>query len=660
MKYIHILFFLIISITEINAQNNAADLESLLNTKVSAVSKYWQSKSEAPATITIISSHDIEMYGFSSLAELLRIVTGFFMGDNSNADYFNVQNFSRPTDYMNRVLLLVNGHTINDNMYGGSYINGDLALSMKSIDRVEIVKGPGSVLYGSSAMIAIVNVITKEKNLLSSFNSSVEMGSLGRHQGSFNLSEKLFDGFDLFLSGKIGAVKGEQIDSVVSNAGSNPTNKTLTINSEKDRSIFLSMNYHGFTLNNFYSYRKKGAVNISNSNQHAGPFGNQPPPNQDNVTDGNTQDELGFTELKFNKDFSSNVNLLLRGYYDYNSFSQNWSENFIPVNKSQGNSYGFEMQFLLDLIENNRIIVGGEYKNNIKASFISGNGESINFSGDFPYNVYGVYLQDDYQILNNLSFSVGLRGDKYSNIGTIFTPRFALLYNPSNVSTIKLLYGEAYRAPNTYELYIQDPQRNYSGNSDLKSENIKTLELTIDQKIAKMFVGSLSLYNYRFSNVINSHYDSTSAVTQFTGQGNNVSANGIELGLNAKLPNEIESYLGYAYQYEKNEDPVNSYNSICHLIKYGFIIPIISNIYISSDMLYQSIKKSNQNNQNNSFFSANANLLVKNIFNHFDLSLKVNNITNINYYNYLAVLSQTQTSYYKTGRTFLLKLDYNF
>ncbi|HWA15568.1 MAG TPA: Plug domain-containing protein, partial [Gemmatimonadales bacterium] len=122
-------------------------LDSLLSVPVSAASKHLQAMRDAPASVSIITAQDIEMYGWTDLGQLLNSVGGFFTSYDRNYTYLGVRGFGRPTDYNNRLLLLLNGHTLNEGFWGSTLAGPDLAIDLRSLARVEVVRGPGSVLY---------------------------------------------------------------------------------------------------------------------------------------------------------------------------------------------------------------------------------------------------------------------------------------------------------------------------------------------------------------------------------------------------------------------------------------------------------------------------------------------------------------------------------
>jgi len=166
-------------------QKNIYDysLEELLNIEICTAAKCEQRIMEAPSSVTIITSEDIERYGYQTLEDVLKSIGGFYVSNDRNYGYVGVRGFSRPTDYNNRILLLLNGHTLNDRVYGSAFIDATVGIDLSHIERIEIVRGPGSALYGTSAMFAVMNIITKPGADVDGLKLSIETGSYGRIQG---------------------------------------------------------------------------------------------------------------------------------------------------------------------------------------------------------------------------------------------------------------------------------------------------------------------------------------------------------------------------------------------------------------------------------------------------------------------------------------------
>ena len=168
---------------------------------VYAASSYAQKITEAPSSITIITRDEIDRFGYRTLADILRSVRGFYVTNDRNYSYLGVRGFNRPGDYNARVLLLVDGHRLNDNVFGSALIGTEFPLDVDLIERVEIIRGPSSSLYGTSAFFAVINVITKRADRLRGVDVSGTVGSFGTRQGRVTYGQTFASGAQMLLSG---------------------------------------------------------------------------------------------------------------------------------------------------------------------------------------------------------------------------------------------------------------------------------------------------------------------------------------------------------------------------------------------------------------------------------------------------------------------------
>ena len=150
---------------------------------VYGASKREQRATEAPSSVTVIRADEIRKYGYRTLAELLRSVPGFYVNYDRNYHYLGMRGFRRPGDYDTRILLLVDGHRVNENVGDGPAFGTQFLLDIDLIDKVEIIRGPGSSLYGSNAVLGVINVITKTGRDISGLELSGEVGSLSTTKG---------------------------------------------------------------------------------------------------------------------------------------------------------------------------------------------------------------------------------------------------------------------------------------------------------------------------------------------------------------------------------------------------------------------------------------------------------------------------------------------
>jgi outer membrane receptor for ferrienterochelin and colicins len=172
-------------------------IEELMQVDVPTVygaSKYQQTISEAPASVTVITEDEIKMYGYRNLAAILQSVRGFSMSYDQNYDYVGIRGFSRPGDYNTRVLLLIDGIRINDAVYDQAGVGNDFPLDVDLIERVEIIRGPSQSLYGSNAFFGVINVVTKGGRALGGAELSGEGGSLATYKGRASYGRKFSNG----------------------------------------------------------------------------------------------------------------------------------------------------------------------------------------------------------------------------------------------------------------------------------------------------------------------------------------------------------------------------------------------------------------------------------------------------------------------------------
>ncbi|MEW6750361.1 MAG: TonB-dependent receptor [Candidatus Latescibacterota bacterium] len=175
----------------------------------------------------------------------------------------------------------------------------------------------------------------------------------------------------------------------------------------------------------------------------------------------------------------------------------------------------------------------------------------------------------------DLGLTFGLRYDWYSTIGSSLTPRAALVYHLGSSSTLKALYGQAFRAPNVYELFYGDPGdgSTQKPNPALEAETARTLELVWEQELGRHAWGRVSLYRYDVQGLIEQALDPADGLLQFRNAGS-VRALGAEVEVQGRLPGEARPHASYAYQGPRDGSDEPLSNAPAHVLAAGLSRPL--------------------------------------------------------------------------------------
>jgi iron complex outermembrane receptor protein len=168
---------------------------------VYSASKYEQKITKAPSSISIVTAEEIKQYGYRTLADILMSLRGFFATNDRNYSYLGTRGFARPADYNTRVLLLVDGHRINEAVYDSATIGNDFVVDVDNIERVEVIRGPSSSLYGNNAFFGVINVWTKRGRDYQGVEVSGEYRTYDTYKTRLNYGNRFDNGIEMLLSG---------------------------------------------------------------------------------------------------------------------------------------------------------------------------------------------------------------------------------------------------------------------------------------------------------------------------------------------------------------------------------------------------------------------------------------------------------------------------
>lgn len=635
-------------------------IEDLMKIEIDSVygaSKFKQKITEAPASVTIITSEEIRKYGYRTLADILRNVRDFYITYDRNYSYVGVRGYGPPGDYNSRVALLVDGHRLNDNIFDQALLGTEFPVDVDLIDRVEVIRGPNSSLYVASAFLGVINVVTKRGGDAKGVSLAAEMASYGAYKGRISYGNKFSNGLELLLSGSFYDSNGQD-RLVFKEFNNSSTNNGIAVNADEDEfhQVFGLASWGRFTLHGVYGSRDKGIP--------TGSFGAV-----FNDTGSRTIDARGYLDLQYDRDLGRGWHLTSRTYYDqYNydgTYVYDYSDSGGPsrvLNKdsARGKWWGEEVTLSKQVFNKHRLSIGSEYRDNFQQDQV--NLDLLPFT---PYlsdqrtsNIFSLYAQDEIRLRKNLVLSLGLRHDHYSTFGGTTNPRAALIYSPREKTAIKFLYGQAFRAPNMYELFYSAPGN--EANPSLRPETVKTMELVWEEYFAHRFRMSVSGFYYPIHGLIGESVDPANGNSFFTNAGT-LDIRGLDFALKRRLPWGLEGAASYTFQnviYPDTRTPV--VNSPKHLGHASLSVPLIrQKLFASMNLQYLSKRRTLGDNFAGAYAVPNITLFSRNVLKGWEISASLYNVFDKKYGD-PGSNAHVQDILFQDGRNFRIKVGYRF
>jgi outer membrane receptor protein involved in Fe transport len=517
------------------------DFEQILNIEIFSSNKKIENLVETPAVVNVITSEDIKMLGFSTLEQVIEYSVGL-SSINGEGNIFTTTTIRGNTqvNYNTNTLLLFDGIPLY-NAYHGSFDFQIIPLS--SIDRIEIVKGSNSVLYGSNAVNGVINIISKKAGV----DDNLVVSGLVRY-GSYRSQN---------VRGSLMKKKGDLRFSVFADMNTSK-GEVLPFNDEHGKALELQKSYKGISTAAKLSYQNlsldviyynRNLPGVRTRNFH---YVYTSLTNPDSLLKPELSDEYAYVvNLEYANNLSDKVKVnvrsnvmdwslhkeLFNGYWDYSSF-------------------GFYNDLYFTIKTNERFSnkIGVNYNHYLGRRFKSQHNEYDIGKNKIWTNDYAFYFNGEYNPVKSLKVYYGGRFyyAKYDETDfSNFSPRLALTYTPFKDIYLKAIFGQSFRIPTYFEKEVAS--KGVIGNPNLLPEKSTSYDLIISGVLKKLQY-DIDMFYSTIKDRITRVQMPDNPDMQINMNVGEVSFKGVEINSKYRFGEKLYGFFGYSYNIGKDLD----------------------------------------------------------------------------------------------------------
>ncbi|GEM_PF-1492824 len=642
---------------------------------------------ESPAIMTVFTEEEIKSMGARDLIDVLNLVPVITLQTKPGAYTINLRGIS--TIDSEKILFMVDGHTVNVELTGGAGFHF-IDMPIENIKKVEVMRGTGSSLYGANAFVGLINVVTKKAEDIDGVSFATRHGSFDSHRYYLEAGKKIREDFNVWANVNYYNTDGEKIFVETDSLNKNPKSPNAKIsnapgyNSEMNERTDLNLGAEigHFTFKGILIDKKTGAY------FNAGGA----------LSDDTNTDRKYMSGILTYKDsfFDENINIksdLYLNKLDYNTdlylsppgFINAQKQKFLLGRRSQQRAYleeyGFDTQ-LDTSIKKHDITFGFEAKNSALhdvahwSNYCQGlplegfHDTSKNNNWILPADrfFYGIFMQDQYALTDDLTLYAGIRYDNYddSSNGNV-SPNLSLVYKFFENWRAKLIYGEAFRAPNFADLYKLPAGAPRVGNSDVKPEKAVTYQAGIEWDASERFNAGLYAFRNKYKDMISEIFNPATQYFEAQNTGE-IQTKGIELTFHFHpIKNKPQDSIFLNFSYTDTEDEFGEEFPAAPkwLVSGGLDWEIIKKLAFNINFNYIGDSKTSITDSREEFSSwwlANMSLTAKDMFGYFkgmDLRSSVYNLFDQDY-SFPDITNSYPDNYNRPGISAEIGVTYRF
>lgn len=694
-----LLFVLGSSMNAFAQNNDVLDENFVLDEMVVSATRSEKKLLDTAASVSVITDRDLNKMHINNLDEAFVKIPGVYVGRLSGIGSTTSQTVMRGVNAANSVAVLVDGVQVNDS-YNGSVTWSAIPVDM--VKRVEVLRGPASVLYGGNALAGVINIITKDVDK-TSVNLKLSYGSNNTQNHSLYVAGKASDKLDFNVNYEKKKTDGYITDPVLSSKAVFGAETTTTNTGAKrwiignkgkrqwdEKTVGVGFKYHfdeskslalDFTKNEYeYSYSAPTSYFGDDIIKKAGTYFSTPGEKASN---------------KYNMTYNDSEN----GWKAVVGYSDQYKQHDTSISKATDSSkpntrFSFDLQKNQTISTNNNAVFGLNYRKDkmdatvykLADKFNSDSKIAVDSMASGTNKSFSAYVMDEHKFSDRWTATAGLRYDKWSTDGRIllpnkteainydestydnWSPSLSVMYKPEADSSVYLSWGKAFEAPSLYRMYSSSYSSNVYNiaNPNLKPQKAETFELGYKKDLNNKSAIGVSVYDTKYKGLLYKNslgvVDGMNA-TCYQNAGE-AEAKGFELELNHNFDDKWSAFLNYTYQ-----NPVIK-KALKATEKDKYVTAIPKEVFragvtysddkwsgmLTGEYISKRFSKTDNSDTVNGVYGSYDPYFIMNMdisysFNkNYTLTASVNNILDRDFFNY----------YYQPGRTYSVELNYRF
>ena len=694
------MLFVLGSSMNVFAQNNdVLDENFVLDEMVVSATRSEKKLLDTAASVSLITDKYLNKMHINNLDEAFVKIPGVYVGRLSGIGSTTSQTVMRGVNAANSVAVLVDGVQVNDS-YNGSVTWSAIPVDM--VKRVEVLRGPASVLYGGNALAGVINIITKDVDK-TSVNLKLSYGSNNTQNHSLYVAGKASDKLDFNVNYEKKKTDGYITDPVLSSKAVFGAETTTTNTGAKrwiignkgkrqwdENTVGVGFKYHfdeskslalDFTKNEYeYSYSAPTSYFGDDIIKKAGTYFSTPGEKASN---------------KYNMTYNDSEN----GWKAVVGYSDQYKQHDTSISKATDSSkpntrFSFDLQKNQTISANNNAVFGLNYRKDemdatvykLADKFNSDSKIAVDSMASGTNKSFSAYVMDEHKFSDRWTATAGLRYDKWSTDGRILLPKkteainydestydnwspsLSVMYKPEADSSVYLSWGKAFEAPSLYRMYSSSYSSNVYNiaNPNLKPQKAETFELGYKKDLNNKSAIGVSVYDTKYKGLLYKNslgvVDGMNA-TCYQNAGE-AEAKGFELELNHNFDDKWSAFLNYTYQnpvIKKALKATEKDKYVTAIPKEVFRAGVTYNDdkwsgMLTGEYISKRFSKTDNSDTVNGVYGSYDPYFIMNMdisysFNkNYTLTASVNNILDRDFFNY----------YYQPGRTYSVELNYRF